>query len=123
MTIPGNPFRCPPGPYERASLIAWYLKTQKPRSKLLVIDAKDRFSKQGLFQQAWSELYPGLLEWVPFGQAGNLQRVDPVTRKVVTDFVSARGDVVNVIPPQRAAAITNTRMHVPTQTPMAALTV
>ena len=58
MSAPANPFRCPPGPYERASLIAHYLKTEKPKSKLIVLDAKDEFSKQGLFQNAWKELYP-----------------------------------------------------------------
>jgi hypothetical protein len=53
---PHNPYRCPPGPYERASLVAYYLKTKKPRSKVLVLDAKDAFSKQKLFQQAWQQL-------------------------------------------------------------------
>jgi NADPH-dependent 2,4-dienoyl-CoA reductase/sulfur reductase-like enzyme len=62
MSAPANPFRCPPGPYERASLIAHYLKTKKPKSKLIVLDAKDAFSKQRLFQNAWKELYPNL-EW------------------------------------------------------------
>ena len=65
MAAPANPFRCPPGPYERASLIAHYLKTHKPRSKLLILDAKDSFSKQRLFQAAWQDLYPGMIEWVP----------------------------------------------------------
>src|SRR6516225_7182409 len=59
ISAPANPFRCPPGPYERASLIAYYLKTKKPRSKLIVLDAKDSFSKQRLFQAAWQQLYPG----------------------------------------------------------------
>ncbi|MGH7310498.1 MAG: FAD-dependent oxidoreductase, partial [Candidatus Rokuibacteriota bacterium] len=72
MAAPANPFRCPPGPYERASLIAHYLKTKKPRSKLIVLDAKDTFSKQRLFQAAWAELYPGLLEWVPLSKGGNV---------------------------------------------------
>src|SRR5580765_6050965 len=58
ISAPANPFRCPPGPYERASLIANYLKAKKPRSKLIVLDAKDAFSKQRLFQAAWAELYP-----------------------------------------------------------------
>lgn len=105
MTVPQNPYRCPPGPYERASLIAHYLKTQKPRSKLIVLDAKDRFSKQPLFQEAWSALYPLHLEWVPFAQNGNLLRVDAGTREVQTEFGRMRGDVVNVIPPQRAGAL------------------
>ncbi|HSF65753.1 MAG TPA: FCSD flavin-binding domain-containing protein, partial [Paracoccaceae bacterium] len=105
MTIPQNPYRCPPGPYERASLIAHYLKTRKPRSKLILLDAKDRFSKQALFQEAWAALYPDHLEWVPFAQNGNLLRVDPATRTVQTEFGRMQGDVVNVIPPQRAGAL------------------
>ena len=73
ISVPANPFRCPPGPYERASLIAYYLKTHKPRSKLIILDAKDAFSKQRLFLNAWKELYPGMLEWVPLsnGRRGN----------------------------------------------------
>lgn len=105
MTVPANPYRCPPGPYERASLVAHYLKTRKPRSKLIVLDAKDTFSKQGLFTEGWKLLYPGLVEWVPFAQAGNLLRVDAKTKTVVTEFATHKGDVVNVIPPQRANAI------------------
>lgn len=105
MTIPQNPYRCPPGPYERASLIAHYLKTRKPKSKLILLDAKDRFSKQPLFQEAWAALYPDHLEWVPFAQTGNLLRVDPATRTVKSEFGQMRGDVVNVIPPQRAGAL------------------
>ncbi len=105
MTIPVNPFRCPPGPYERASLIAYYLKTRKPRSKILLLDSKDKFSKQGLFLEAWEALYPGLIEWVPFAKSGNLLSVDKSTKTVVTEFARVSGDVVNVIPPQRAANI------------------
>jgi NADPH-dependent 2,4-dienoyl-CoA reductase/sulfur reductase-like enzyme len=105
MAAPANPFRCPPGPYERASLIAHYLKTRKPRSKLLLLDAKDAFSKQRLFQAAWADLYPGLLEWVPLSKGGNVTSVDPSTRTLVTDFGRHRADVANVIPPQRAGRI------------------
>jgi sulfide dehydrogenase [flavocytochrome c] flavoprotein subunit len=91
ICAPANPYRCPPGPYERASLIAWYLKTHKPRSKLLVVDAKDTFSKQGLFLEAWKRLYPGLVEWVPFAQAGALQSVDLARRAIKTDFPRRHG--------------------------------
>ena len=73
----GESVPCPPGPYERASLIAHYLKAKKPRSKLIVLDAKDAFSKQRLFQAAWAELYPGLLEWVPLSKGGNVTSVTP----------------------------------------------
>jgi sulfide dehydrogenase [flavocytochrome c] flavoprotein subunit len=105
ISAPANPFRCPPGPYERASLIAHYLKTRKPRSKLIVLDAKDAFSKQRLFLQAWSELYPGLLEWVPLSRGGTVVSVDPATRTLVTDFGRHQAKVANVIPPQKAGRI------------------
>lgn len=105
MAIPANPYRCPPGPYERASLIAHYLKTRKPRSKLLVLDAKDVFSKQRLFQAAWASLYPGLLEYVPLSAGGRVTGVDLTARAVVTEFGNHAGAVVNVIPPQRAGEI------------------
>jgi sulfide dehydrogenase [flavocytochrome c] flavoprotein subunit len=108
MTVPPNPFRCPPGPYERASLIAWYLKTRKPKSKLIVLDAKDTFSKQGLFIEGWKALYGPLIEWVPFGQSGNLLKVDAATRTVTTEFAEEKADVLNVIPPQRAGLIVDT---------------
>jgi hypothetical protein len=105
MAVPENPFRCPPGPYERASLVAHYLKTRKPRSKLLVLDAKDAFSKQALFEQAWARLYPGLLEHVPLSGGGKVTGVDPAAMTVTTEFGTHRADVANVIPPQRAGAI------------------
>jgi len=105
MAVPANPYRCPPGPYERASLIAHYLKTTKPRSKLLVLDAKDSFSKQPLFTAAWGQLYPGLLEWVPLSQGGRVIAVDPATHTVSTDFERYRAAVANIIPPQRAGRI------------------
>jgi len=105
MSVPPNPFRCPPGPYERASLIAWYLKNHKPKSKLLVLDAKDVFSKQKLFQNAWKQLYPGLLEWVSLSDGGKVVRVDPTTKTFETEFGSHKADVGTVVPPQSAGAI------------------
>ncbi len=105
LSAPANPFRCPPGPYERASLIAHYLKTRKPRSKLILLDAKDAFSKQRLFQQGWADLYPGLLEWVPLSKGGAVTSVEAATRTLVTDFGRHKADVANVIPPQRAGRI------------------
>jgi NADPH-dependent 2,4-dienoyl-CoA reductase/sulfur reductase-like enzyme len=105
MAAPANPFRCPPGPYERASLIAYYLKTHKPRSKLLILDAKDSFSKQRLFQAAWQDLYGNLIEWVSLSSGGKVVEVDAKARTLVTDFGRHKGDVVNVIPPQRAGQI------------------
>jgi sulfide dehydrogenase [flavocytochrome c] flavoprotein chain len=105
ISAPTNPFRCPPGPYERASLIAYYLKTKKPRSKVIVLDAKDQFSKQKLFVGAWKELYPDHLEWVSLSQGGNVTSVDVAAKTLVTDFGTHKGDVVNVIPPQKAGHI------------------
>jgi sulfide dehydrogenase [flavocytochrome c] flavoprotein chain len=105
MSAPANPFRCPPGPYERASLIAHYLKTKKRKSKLIVLDAKDQFSKQRLFQNAWKELYPDHLEWVSLSNGGKVTSVDPATNTLTTDFGKHVAKVANVIPPQKAGRI------------------
>jgi sulfide dehydrogenase [flavocytochrome c] flavoprotein subunit len=104
ISAPANPFRCPPGPYERASLIAYYLKTKKPKSKLIVLDAKDAFSKQRLFQNAWKELYPNL-EWVSLSSGGKVTSVEPASKTVVTDFSRHQAAVANIIPPQKAARV------------------
>ena len=108
ISAPANPFRCPPGPYERASLIAYYLKTKKPKSKLILLDAKDAFSKQGLFQNAWKELYPGMLEWVPLSAGGKVTSVDVADMTLVTEFGKHKATVANVIPPQKAGRIAET---------------
>ena len=108
IAVPDNPYRCPPGPYERASLIADYLHRRKPRSKILILDSKDGFSKQGLFREGWERLYPGLIEWVGFSDGGNVIAVDPAAMVVRTDFEAFRADVVNIIPPQRSARLVDT---------------
>jgi hypothetical protein len=105
ISAPANPFRCPPGPYERASLIAYYLKTKKPKSKLIILDAKDAFSKQRLFENAWKELYPGMLEWVSLSAGGKVTSVDASSRTFVTEFGKHKASVANVIPPQKAGRI------------------
>ncbi len=103
---PKNPFRCPPGPYERISLIAHYLKQHKPKSKILVLDAKDKFSKQTLFRQGWEKLYPGMIEWVAGSKGGSIEEIDVATGALYTEFGDThKGDVVNFIPPQKAGAI------------------
>jgi sulfide dehydrogenase [flavocytochrome c] flavoprotein chain len=104
MALPALPYRCPPASYERASLIAYYLKTKKPRSKLVVLDAKDTFSMQRLFENAWKELYPNL-EWVPVSSGGNPTGVDVAAMTVSSDFDTYKADVANVIPPQKAGRI------------------
>ena len=106
MSIPANPFRCPPGPYERISMIASYLKKAKPRSKILALDAKEFFAKQGLFLDGWKELYGDLIEWVPLPKDGKVVRVDAKESVLETEFGKRHKiDVGNVIPPQSAAKI------------------
>ena len=106
LAIPANPFRCPPGPYERISMVASYLRKHKPRAKILALDAKDAFSKQSLFTDAWNELYPGLIEWLPSNQDGKVVRVDTREKILETEFGTRhKVDVANVIPPQSAAKI------------------
>ncbi len=104
MAVPALPYRCPPAPYERACLIAYFLRTRKPRSKLIVLDAKDTFSKQRLFESAWKELYPNL-EWLSLSSGGNPTVVDPAAMTVSSDFDTYKAAVANVIPPQRAGRI------------------
>jgi sulfide dehydrogenase [flavocytochrome c] flavoprotein subunit len=105
LAVPASPSRCPPAPYERASLIAHYLKANKPHSKVLLLDAKDAFPQQRLFEKAWQELYPGLIERVSLSQGGRVTSVDPKTNTIVTDFGNYTADVANVIPPQQAGHI------------------
>jgi sulfide dehydrogenase [flavocytochrome c] flavoprotein chain len=105
IVAPANPYRCPPGPYERASLIAYYLKTKKPKSKLIILDAKDAFSKQRLFQDGWKAMYADIIEWVPLSMGGKVTRVDPAAMTVETDFAKHMPAVANVIPPQKAGLI------------------
>jgi len=104
MALPALPYRCPPASYERASLIAYYLKTRKPRSKLVVLDAKDTFSMQRLFENAWKEFYPNL-EWIPVSSGGNPTGVDVAAMTVSSDFDTYKAAVANVIPPQKAGRI------------------
>jgi NADPH-dependent 2,4-dienoyl-CoA reductase/sulfur reductase-like enzyme len=86
LAVPAAPLRCPPAPYERASLIAHYLKARKPRSKILILDAKDGFSQQRLFENVWKELYPGMIERIALSQGGRVVSVDPAANTIVTDF-------------------------------------
>ena len=111
IIAPPNPFRCPPGPYERASLIAHYLQKHKPKSKVVILDAKQKFSKQGLFVQAWEKFYgygtpKALIEWRP-GPDATVTKVDPATMTLTYGEVGEemKADVINVIPPQRAGKI------------------
>jgi sulfide dehydrogenase [flavocytochrome c] flavoprotein subunit len=105
IAAPAGPLRCPPAPYERASLIAHYLKSRKPRSKIIILDAKDVIPQQRLFENAWKELYPGMIERISLSQGGRVVSVDHATNTVVTDFGDYKAQVANVIPPQKAGRI------------------
>ena len=107
MCPPGNPFRCPPGPYERVCQVAHYFKEHKPKSKILVLDAKDKFSKMGLFTQGWERRYDGMIEWVSgTDTAGGIAEVNTDDMTVTTEFGDTHeGAVINVIPPQSAGHI------------------
>jgi sulfide dehydrogenase [flavocytochrome c] flavoprotein subunit len=105
IVAPPNPYRCPPGPYERAAQISYYLKEHKPKSKVMILDFKDKFAKQALFQQGWEQEYPGMIEWVSGSNDGKVVRVDPKAGMVYTEFGEHKAAVANVIPPQQAAAI------------------
>lgn len=106
MAAPPNPFRCPPGPYERASMVAHYFKNHKPKSKVLILDSKDKFSKQPLFTQGWKD--NGLdkyIEWVPAAQGGKVQSVDAKNGIVSTEFDDHKAAVANIIPAMHAGRI------------------
>ena len=102
---PAKPFRCPPGPYERASLIADYLKCHKPKSKILILDGNSSFSKQKLFTNAWQERYKDMIEWVSVTDGGAVQSVNTHAKTVSTDLEDYKPDVANIIPTQTAGRI------------------
>jgi sulfite dehydrogenase len=103
ITIPLAPFRCPPGPYERACQAALYFKQAKPRCKVLVLDAnEDLVSKPALFKAAWNDLYKGFIE---YRNNTDVRALDAGTMTVKTDFDTIKGDALNVLPPMRAADI------------------
>jgi NADPH-dependent 2,4-dienoyl-CoA reductase/sulfur reductase-like enzyme len=105
IVAPANPSRCPPGPYERASMIAYYLKAKKPRSKIVILDAKDTFTMQPLFTKSWQEFYPGMIEWKSPSSGGNAASIDVAKKIIETDFDNYQYAVANVIPPQKAGAL------------------
>lgn len=103
MTIPKAPYRCPPGPYERACMVAHYFKTKKPKSKVLVLDANEEIvSKKGLFLKAWADNYKDIIEYRPQSE---LRDVDAGNRTAILEFDQVKADVLNVVPPQRAGDI------------------
>lgn len=100
MNVPSAPYRCPPGPYERASQAAYYFKNNKPKSKVIVLDANaEIISKKGLFNKVFNEMYAGLIDYRP---SNALVTVDVASKTVTTEFEVVKADVLNIIPPQRA---------------------
>lgn len=106
MVAPPNPYRCPPGPYERVSMMAHVLKSKGfTNSKIIVLDPKDKFSKQGLFQEGWAKYYPGMVEWYGPDVHGGIKGIDAAAGTVETDLDTFSGVLLNVIPKQKAGII------------------
>jgi len=105
IAAPPNPFRCPPGPYERAAQIAYYLQHHKPKSKVIIMDSKDTFSKQGLFMAGYKRFYDGMIEWRSAANDGRVRAVDPDKGIVMTEFDEYKPAVTNIIPPQQAGRL------------------
>jgi NADPH-dependent 2,4-dienoyl-CoA reductase/sulfur reductase-like enzyme len=106
MIAPPNPYRCPPGPYERVSMMAHVLKAAgKTKARIVIVDPKESFSKQPLFMGGWQKHYPGMVEWLGPNVHDGVKSVDPKTNTVVTGFETYKADLVNVIPAQTAGAI------------------
>ncbi|GKT12623.1 MAG: sulfide dehydrogenase [flavocytochrome c] flavoprotein chain [Thiomicrorhabdus sp.] len=110
IVTPPNPFRCPPGPYERASLIASYLKQNKPNSKIIILDSKEKFSKFGLFIDGWKRHYGyesanSMITWVSKSKGGTVTKVDVATKTVTCEAGEFTADVLNIIPAQQAGEI------------------
>jgi NADPH-dependent 2,4-dienoyl-CoA reductase/sulfur reductase-like enzyme len=106
MIAPPNPYRCPPGPYERVSMMAHVLKSKgHKKSKIIILDPKPNFSKQGLFMEGWQKHYPGMIEWQDPKVHGGVKGVDAKAMTVKTDLASYKAQLINVIPAQMAGKI------------------
>ena len=105
MVPPPNPYRCPPGPYERVSMIAHMLKETNPTAKIIVLDPKPKFSKQGLFMAGWEKHYPGMVEWLGPDTHGGILNVNAETMEIETDLDTFKADAACVVPAQRAGSI------------------
>jgi len=105
MVAPPNPFRCPPGPYERVSMVAHTLKANNPTAKIIIADPKEKFSKQGLFQEGWNKHYSGMIDWIGADFGGANVSVDADAMTVTIDGEETKVDVCNVIPAMKAGRI------------------
>ena len=105
MVPPPNPYRCPPGPYERISMIAHQFKKTNPTAKIVVLDPKNKFSKQGLFMEGWQKHYPGMIEWISADTHGGIKKINTSTMEFETDLDTFKADAASVVPAQKAGAI------------------
>ena len=105
MVAPPNPYRCPPGPYERVSMVAHYLSQHNPTAKIIVADPKPKFSKMALFQEGWNAHYAGMIDWIGSEFGGENVSVDPSAMTISIDGESINVDACNVIPAMKAGRI------------------
>lgn len=105
ISSPSRPYRCPPAPYERAAMAAYYLKKYKPRSKILILDSKDEFPMSEVMSEVWEKLYSGMIEWVPAEFGGKIQAVDVKAKTLISSEERFTADVLNIIPDQHAGHI------------------
>ena len=105
MVPPPNPYRCPPGPYERVSMIAHQFKKTNPTAKIVILDPKKKFSKQGLFMEGWQKHYPGMIEWINSETHGGIKNINAAKMEFETDLDTFKADAACVVPAQRAGGI------------------
>ena len=105
MVPPPNPYRCPPGPYERVSMIAHLLKERNPTGKIIILDPKAKFSKQGLFMAGWEKHYPGMIEWLDPDTHGGIKSVNAAAMEIETDLDTFKADAASIVPAQQAGSI------------------
>lgn len=105
MVAPPNPFRCPPGPYERAGMVAHYLSKHNPTANILILDQKNKFSKQALFMEGWRNNYGQMIEWVAAMDGGTVFGIDVANKIIDADYGEVKADVINYIPAQKAGVL------------------
>ena len=105
MVPPPNPYRCPPGPYERVSMIAHLLKERNPTAKIIILDPKPKFSKQGLFMAGWEKHYPGMIDWIDPDTHGGIKSINASSMEIETDLDTFKADAASVVPAQSAGSI------------------
>jgi NADPH-dependent 2,4-dienoyl-CoA reductase/sulfur reductase-like enzyme len=105
ISSPPRPYRCPPAPYERAAMVAYYMKRHKPRSKIVILDAKDEFPMSEVMSEVWERFYGGMIEWIPAEFGGNIRAFDAKAKTLISAEEKFTADVVNIIPAQHAGPI------------------